>query len=236
MLSYKNVYTDPVPWNMKDVFRLVLFFLLVSIISALFGVFLGLIYIHFPIMKKIIPFSDTYPIVDIAYYVFTYFYIMKRWILSKYDGGMKILLESRNNKAFFVIAAILGACIGIPIFALNNYEIRRSTLLMPFLPFLLQFISAILFAAIVEEIVFRSFIYRAFKKKIGVIGSIFITTIIFTSTHFGSYFHPVLLIQIFVFSFLVNILYEKTGSLYACILAHSSYNFVYGVVSRYFPL
>ncbi len=239
ILSGKETYTDPVPWNIKDIFRLFLFSLLFLVVSALFGTLVGLFYLFVPIKKEPIPLSSVGSIVGSTVTivsVFVYYYIIKTWILKKYDRGMKILLESRNYKAFFIIAIILGACMGFPIFSLENYEIRRNFLLMPIFPFLLKSIAVILSAPIVEEVLYRSFIYRALKKKISVTASMLITTTIFTSIHWESYFHPELLIPIFVFGFVINLFYEKTGSLYACILTHSIRNFVYGIILRYFPV
>lgn len=239
ILSGKKNYTDPVPWNIKDIFKLFLFSLLFLVLSALFGALVGLSYLFIPVIKKFIPLSSVGSIagsIVTIVSIFVYYYIIKTWILKKYDRGMKILLESRNNKALFIIAIVLGACMGFPILSLDNYEIRRNFLLMPMFPFLLKFIGAILFAPIVEEVLYRSLIYRALKKKIGVTASIFITTIIFTSIHWESYFHPELLIPIFVFGFVINLFYEKTGSLYGCILAHSIRNLVFGITLRFFPV
>lgn len=239
ILSGKETYTDPVPWNIRDMFKLILFSLLFLVVSALFGALIGIFHIFIPVTKKFIPVASVGSIVgSIATIVsvFIYYYIIKTWILKKYDKGMKILLESRNDKAFFIIAIVLGACMGFPIFSLDNYEIRRNFLLMPIFPFLLRSIGVILFDPIVEEVLYRSFIYRALKKRIGVTASMLITTTIFTSIHSESYFHPELLIPIFVFGFVINLFYEKTGSLYACILTHSIRNFVYAIISRYFPV
>lgn len=73
-------------------------------------------------------------------------------------------------------------------------------------------------APIVEELVFRGFLYRAWERQWGWIPSIFLTSACFGLFHYhnftGSFLASVVLICIL----------RRTGTLRACILVHMAYN------------
>lgn len=84
---------------------------------------------------------------------------------------------------------------------------------------ILLFIGAIL-APIGEEIYFRGMVYPVFKKKWGLAAGMAISGIFFALLHFDILrFFPLLLGGIGL-----AYIYEKSGSLFACMLAHGLWN------------
>lgn len=81
-------------------------------------------------------------------------------------------------------------------------------------------IFAGIFGPIMEEIFFRGFMYKALKRKIGVLWSILATAFIFSVLHV----HWVGLVPIMVLGVLLAYLYEKTGSLVPSITVHIMHN------------
>jgi hypothetical protein len=165
---------------------------------------------------------------------------MKTWVLNRYDGGMKILFESKNNKKYFIWALIIVGCLKSPLcllFLLKNLNITQSHHAeIPLLVFFLNnILNTSILSPIFEEVVYRSFIYRALKKKIGITSGILITSILFTAMHLQLYLYPERLITIFIFGLILNLFYEKTGSLYNCILVHFLSNFTKNIVLKFFP-
>jgi len=85
---------------------------------------------------------------------------------------------------------------------------------------LIPFIVASVFAPISEELYFRGFLYPVLRRKIGVGWGILVTSLIFGGLHFD-------LIRMIPLAFggiWLNWLYEKSGSIYSSIVAHSVWN------------
>ena len=75
-------------------------------------------------------------------------------------------------------------------------------------------------APVAEEIFFRGFLYAGLRKRLGVLGALLISTLVFTSLHLSiDVFIPIL-----VLGFCLAWLYEKTGSLWPGIILHASNN------------
>jgi len=70
---------------------------------------------------------------------------------------------------------------------------------------------------VLEELVFRGFLYRAWERQWG-----WIPAMLLTSTVFGLYHAN--FVPAFVASILYVCIYRRTGSLWACIAAHSLFN------------
>jgi membrane protease YdiL (CAAX protease family) len=84
---------------------------------------------------------------------------------------------------------------------------------------LVRLLFVAIIGPIVEEIVFRGFIYRAFERKWGWIGSLLATSALFGlyHAHFGSAFTG---------SVILTCLLRRTGSLWAPIAVHMFFNFM----------
>jgi len=84
------------------------------------------------------------------------------------------------------------------------------------------FLIVVILGPFVEEIFNRGFVYQAFKRRIGVIGALIVSSLIFGLAHF-----PLGLIMVIEFSCLGAVLcyyFQKKGNLTVPIFAHASYN------------
>ena len=94
----------------------------------------------------------------------------------------------------------------------------KSLLKTPYLSFLHVCIAA----PIIEELLMRGFILGGLQKKYGVLTGLFVSSLLFAVLHFN-------MVQTFSALFcgvIIGLLYLKTGSLFCCILTHSTYNMI----------
>ena len=90
-------------------------------------------------------------------------------------------------------------------------------------PFLLNFLMVVIGAPIVEELLFRGFLFSQLKTtKLGINGSIILTSLIWTSIHLQ--YDLFLLIPIFLLGLLLGYLMHKFNSLYLVIIVHAVHN------------
>jgi membrane protease YdiL (CAAX protease family) len=80
--------------------------------------------------------------------------------------------------------------------------------------------AAVVAAPICEEIVFRGYLYPILKKYAGITAAALSSSILFAAAH-G---HLAAIVPLSIFSVLLVLLYEKTGSLWAPIAAHFCFN------------
>lgn len=86
------------------------------------------------------------------------------------------------------------------------------------------FITIVLVAPVVEELVFRGYFFRVWRSSfLKCWGTLMLTSILFTAMHAGQY--PLqLLAVLFCFSLLLGLAREKTGSVYVPIAMHAANN------------
>ena len=95
--------------------------------------------------------------------------------------------------------------------------------LMKATPFILNFLMVLIGAPIVEELLFRGFLFSQLKTtKLGVNGSIILTSLIWTSIHLQ--YDLFLLIPIFLLGLFLGYLMHKYNSLYLVIIVHAVHN------------
>ena len=95
--------------------------------------------------------------------------------------------------------------------------------LMKATPFVLNFLMVVICAPIVEELLFRGFLLSQLKTtKLGINGSIILTSLIWTSIHLQ--YDLLLLIPIFFLGLLLGYLMHKYNSLYLVIIVHAVHN------------
>jgi membrane protease YdiL (CAAX protease family) len=116
------------------------------------------------------------------------------------------------------------------------YEIFET---MPVIAFL--FVSII--APIVEELIFRYFIYNRLKNMIGAIVSIFVTTLIFAAIHLvaslqsGTIINDLKLFPLYLLpSFILTFAYFKTKKVAVPILIHIAFNTIQAIFILIEPL
>ncbi|MCW1884041.1 CPBP family intramembrane metalloprotease [Luteolibacter flavescens] len=84
----------------------------------------------------------------------------------------------------------------------------------------LMAVTAALVAPLAEEVVFRGYLYPAAKRFCGPAGAILFSSLVFSAAH-G---HVVALLPLFILAVVLCLLYEFTGSLWACISVHFLFN------------
>lgn len=84
----------------------------------------------------------------------------------------------------------------------------------------LMTVSAVVVAPIVEEVVFRGYLYPAAKKFCGPTGGILFSSLVFAAAH-GN---VVALLPLFILAVLLCLIYESTGSIWANISVHFLFN------------
>jgi membrane protease YdiL (CAAX protease family) len=83
-------------------------------------------------------------------------------------------------------------------------------------------VVALVLAPVAEEILFRGIMYPALKGFGMPRFAFWSTAGVFSLIHFNA----ATFLSLFVFACLLNILYEKTGNLLTCMVAHTSFNAV----------
>lgn len=91
--------------------------------------------------------------------------------------------------------------------------------------------SVIVIAPIVEEIIFRGFLYPAFNRYMGIHPAVFITAALFTLAHYPQVNdEPVFMLTIFSLGLMITYARAATGSTLLAILLHHIYNLMYVAV------
>ncbi len=89
----------------------------------------------------------------------------------------------------------------------------------------LMWIAFVVFGPIFEEALFRGFLLEGFRQsRIGVVGAIILTTLLWSLSHIQYSFSG--MAQIFVFGILLGIMRFRTGSLWSVISMHALFNLV----------
>lgn len=136
--------------------------------------------------------------------------------------GWKALLVSLLITAGFVIVAAFTDYIfqleeGDATLMLDIY----NTSVWP----VLLWIAVVVFAPIFEEPLVRGFLFEGFRRsRLGIIGAIILTSLIWTVLHAGYSLYS--LGTIFIFGLVLGAVRYKTGSLWSVVLMHALYNAV----------
>ena len=126
----------------------------------------------------------------------------------------------------YTIIVMLGAIIITMVTSLigNTWENSKTEAIQQnvnFLTVFIAFISATIISPIYEEMFYRGFLYRWFRTRVGMVGALFLSSIIFTIAHIPTYnAMPVNFFSGIVFAFA----YEKTNSIWPSVLIHGISN------------
>lgn len=85
---------------------------------------------------------------------------------------------------------------------------------------ILMAVAAVIVAPLAEEVVFRGYLYPAAKRFCGPVGAILFSSLVFAAAH-GN---VVALLPLFTLAVVLCLLYELTGSIWACISVHFLFN------------
>jgi membrane protease YdiL (CAAX protease family) len=89
----------------------------------------------------------------------------------------------------------------------------------------LLWLALVIFTPALEETFFRGFLFEGFRQsRIGVIGAIGLTTLIWAALHVQYDIYGMFII--FIMGILLGIARFKTGSLWSSLLMHAFFNFV----------
>lgn len=86
------------------------------------------------------------------------------------------------------------------------------------------FVTMVLVAPVVEELVFRGYFFQAWRNSfLGLWGTLLLTSMLFSLIHAGQY--PLLMMaMLFSFSLILGLAREKTGSVYVPMAMHAANN------------
>lgn len=117
--------------------------------------------------------------------------------------------------------------------------INSSNPLMPDLPFnsvfseariignIVIILAVILVAPVVEEIIFRGFLYPALNKYMGAYPAVWIVTVLFAMAHYPqAKDNPVFMVTLLALGYMITFARAKTGSTFLAIIMHTIYNFI----------
>ena len=116
--------------------------------------------------------------------------------------------------SFLIVSAIYIQLIDVP----DNPDKIQDQLGGP-----LTALFAIAIAPPVEEIFFRGLLYRCFRNGFGVVGAVIVSGLIFGGIHAGSA-DAIVLPLLVILGMILALVYQKTNSLWPCIILHASYN------------
>ena len=150
------------------------------------------------------------------------------WLLRrrKIDLSKNLGLYHFNRNALIyslVAYVILYLVLTVYSYAFQISPPEEFIKLMKATPFILNFLMVVIGAPIVEELLFRGFLFSQLKTtKLGVNGSIILTSLIWTSIHLQ--YDLFLLIPIFLLGLFLGYLMHKYNSLYLVIIVHAVHN------------
>ena len=150
------------------------------------------------------------------------------WLLRR----RKIDLSKSLGLYFFDKNALIYSLLAwlILYLALNIYGIifqitppEEFIKLMKATPLVLNFLMVVIGAPLVEELLFRGFLFSQLKtSKLGINGSIALTSLIWTFIHLQ--YDLLILVPIFFLGLLLGYLMHKYNSLYLVIIVHAVHN------------
>jgi uncharacterized protein len=80
-------------------------------------------------------------------------------------------------------------------------------------------------APLVEEVIYRGILYSAFRKNLGVVFAVVLTTGLFAAVHVPQYYpDAATILTICVLSLVLTLVREKTGNILPCIALHTIFN------------
>lgn len=146
------------------------------------------------------------------------------------------VIKPKNNQRYIyqiepgltVLLVITTYFLGLSVFLFSSHiNFSKDYSWSELLPFI---VNSVIIAPIFEEIVFRKVVLnRILKTKVGKLGAIVITSILFTVTHI-IYMYPIFkgysLLGVFIFSLLVSDLFIRTNNLKLVILIHGATNLI----------
>lgn len=216
----------PPPWGILDIFRVIFFFLFCQIYLslAIHQIDLGGLSPHY----RGLFLGNGISLLVFFFLLFLTHRVYKApWkaLGIQYQKGITPLI--RGFMGYFMITPLIFGALFLSQYLGKYYEIEFEP--HPIVEFVSQggpwlmvylFLVACVLAPVVEEFFFRAFTYPALREKIGRWPAMIGVSFFFAFLHPG--FHSVF--PIFVLGMFLVYLYDRTESIWACILVHSLNN------------
>jgi len=229
--SLTNTLFPQVNWEISDLLRTGIFFCF-FLYLLLFLEKLFLPSSFFNSFEKLLFFTLSNTILtEVAVFLFVFNFLIKKHVSGKSCltalfsvGEKKTKKIALGVRAYFHLLPILffvGLLTALLI-KISGYSPAEQTfatfLLQVKSPLLLYFsiFTAVIFAPIFEEFLFRAFAYSALRRRFGVKGGILFSSFLFALLHRSLYGF----LAIFILGVVLSYLYEKTGSLIPSISLH----------------
>lgn len=147
----------------------------------------------------------------------------------------------REEKNLFktdkIIKSIISFTLFIPLLFLISFiiqyvlpEYKQQEIVLNFKSTLIEdkgiLLHVLIFAPIVEEVIFRGYIYKILKSKLPIIFSMIISSTLFALIHYNVLSY----ILLFVLSIFLTYIYERNGSIICPIIIHSLFNLMMSIL------
>ena len=119
-----------------------------------------------------------------------------------------------------ILLAILFSAIGAGVSDAADNPNSGSKIVTLFGGFGLAFVAAVIFAPIIEEIVFRGMLLPAFAKRYGFRTGAVASSVVFMLVHLN----PITMISALPLGIYLAIMYKRTNSIYPGMILHASWN------------
>lgn len=148
--------------------------------------------------------------------------------------------EKKLLKTNEIIKSVISFVIFIPLLFLLSFiiqyvlpEYKQQEIVLNFKSTLLEdkgiLLDILVIAPIVEEIIFRGYLYRLLKSKIPIAFSMIISSTLFAIIHFNILSYTLL----FMLSIFLTYIYERNGSIVCPIIIHSLFNLMMSIFIIY---
>lgn len=151
--------------------------------------------------------------------------------------GIYFREEKNLFKADKIIKSIISFILFIPLLFLISFIIqyvlpdyKQQEIVLNFKSTLIEdkgiLLHVLVIAPIVEEVIFRGYIYRILKSKIPIIFATIINSTLFALIHYNVLSY----ILLFVLSIFLTYIYERNGSIICPIIIHSLFNLMMSIL------
>lgn len=151
--------------------------------------------------------------------------------------GIYFREEKNLFKTDKIIKSIISFTLFIPLLFLISFiiqyvlpEYKQQEIVLNFKSTLIEdkgiLLHVLIFAPIVEEVIFRGYIYRILKSKLPIIFSMIISSTLFALIHYNVLSY----ILLFVLSIFLTYIYERNGSIICPIIIHSLFNLMMSIL------
>jgi len=154
---------------------------------------------------------------------------LKKFRLSqavRYIGGFYLVMVG-----LALIAGLIAATFGIePPSASINASGKTQTveLIESMGGFWATFVLTVIFAPIIEEILFRGILFPAIKYRYGIIAGILVSGVLFGLAHLN----PLQILVIIPMGIYLAIMYQRTKSIYPGIILHATWNLMVLLIAQ----